>query len=122
MKRPKYMRLKISDIPDETIEEYNLREIVDDDGYIYCEITKEMYGLPQAGIIAQDLLAERLAKHGYHQSKIIPGLWRHETRPTTFTLVVDDFAIKVMSDDDANHLINVLKANYTITVDKDATK
>jgi hypothetical protein len=116
------MRLKTTDIPDEIIEEYNLREIVDDDGYIYCEITKEMYGLPQAGIIAQDLLAERLAKHGYLQSKNIPGLWRHETRPTTFTLVVDDFAIKVMSDDDANHLINVLKANYTITVDKDATK
>jgi hypothetical protein len=123
MKRPEYMRLKITDIPDEVIDEYNLREmIVDDDGYVYSEITKGMYGLPQAGIIAQELLAERLAKHGYHQSKIIPGLWTHDTRPTTFTLVVDDFAIKVMSDDDTNHLINVLKANYTITVDEEATK
>ena len=51
MKRPEYMRLKITDIPDEIIDEYNLREIVDDDGYVYCEITKGMYGLPQAGII-----------------------------------------------------------------------
>ncbi len=49
-------------------------------------------------------------------------LWMHETRPTTFTLVVDDFAIKVMSDNDANHLINVLKADYTITVDNEAMK
>jgi hypothetical protein len=116
------MWLKITIIPDEIINEYKLREIMDDDGNIYCEITKGMYGLPQAGIIAQDLLAKRLAKHGYHQSTIIPGLWTHETRATTFTLVVDNFAIKVMSDDDANHLINVLKANYKITVDKDATK
>ena len=69
MKRPEYMRLKITDISDEVIEEYNLREIVDDDGYVYCEITKGMYGLPQAGIIAQELLAERLAKHGYHNQK-----------------------------------------------------
>ena len=52
------MRLKITDIPDEIIDEYNLREIVDDDGYVYCEITKGMYCLPQAGIIAQELLAE----------------------------------------------------------------
>jgi len=35
---------------------------------------KGMYGLPQAGIIAQELLAERLGKHGYSQSDIIPGL------------------------------------------------
>ena len=42
MNRPEYMRLKITDIPNETIEEYNLREIVDDDRYIYCKITKGM--------------------------------------------------------------------------------
>ena len=73
------------------------------------------------GIIAQELLTERLAKHGYHQSKIIPGLWTHETRPTTFTLVVDNFAIKIMSENNVNH-INVLKKNYTIIVDREATK
>ena len=106
MKRPEFMRLKITDIPNEIIDDYNLRETVDDNGFVYCEITKGMYGLPQAGIIAQE---RRLAKHGYHQSKIIPGFWTHDTRPTTFTLVVDDFAIKVMNDDDANHLINALK-------------
>ena len=53
-----------------------------------------MYGLPQAGIIAQELLQEQLAKVGYHQSKIIPGLWTHVTKKTYFTLVVDNFAIK----------------------------
>ena len=93
------MRLKITDIPDKIIEEYKLCEVVDDDRYAYCEITKGMYGLPQAGIIAQELLAELLAKHGYHQSKIIPGLWTHKKRPTTFTLVVDNFAIKIISEE-----------------------
>ncbi len=104
-----YMRIKISDIPEEIIEEYNLREIVTEDGYVYCKIRKGMYGLPQAGIIAQELLAERRAKHGYHQSKIIPGLWMHETRPTTFTLVVNNFAIKITSKNNADHLINILR-------------
>jgi hypothetical protein len=52
MKRPEYMRIKLSDIPEEIIDEYNLRELVDEEGYVYCEITKGMYGLPQAEIIA----------------------------------------------------------------------
>jgi hypothetical protein len=81
-----------------------------------------MYGLPQSEIIAQELLAERLAEYGYHQSKIIPGLWTHETRRTTFTLVVDDFAIKIMSENNAEHLIKALRKYYQITVDKEATK
>jgi hypothetical protein len=35
---------------------------------------------------------------------------------------VDDFAIKIMSENDADHIINALKKYYTITVDKDAEK
>ena len=63
MKRYKYMRLKITDIPEEVIEQYNLRNIVTKDAYVYCKIRKGMYGLPQAGIIAQELLQERLARN-----------------------------------------------------------
>ncbi len=64
MKRYEYMHIKITDIPLEIIEEYKMHEIVTDDGYVYCEICKGMYGLPQAGIIAQELLQEHLAKVG----------------------------------------------------------
>ena len=46
MKRYKYMRLKLADIPEEIIEEYKLREIVTDGNYVYCKIRKGMYGLP----------------------------------------------------------------------------
>ncbi len=46
MKRYKYMRLKLADIPEEIIEEYKLREIVTDDSYVYCKIRNGMYSLP----------------------------------------------------------------------------
>jgi hypothetical protein len=122
MKRYEYMRIKITDIPEEVIENYKLREIVMEDGYVYCEIQKGMHGLPQAGIIAQELLQERLAKVGYHQSQIISGLWTHKTRNICFTLVVNNFAIKYTKKEDAQHLINALEKDYTISTDWDATK
>ncbi len=103
MKRPEYMRLKKTDIPEETMTEYQLQELMTVDRYVYCEIAKGMYGLPQSGIIAQELLTERLVEYGYHQSKIILGLLTHETRRTTFTLLVDNFAIKIMSENNAKH-------------------
>ncbi len=53
-----------------------------------------MYGLPQAGIIAQRLLEEHLLKAGYPQSKVTPGYWKHNWQPISFTLVMDDFGIK----------------------------
>ncbi len=116
------MQLKLNDIPEEIIIKYKLPEIATEDGYVYCEIQKGIYGLPQAGMIAQDLLQARLAKVGYHQSKIIPGLWTHKTRKTCFTLVVDDFAIKYTRMEDAQHLIDALKQDYTITINWDTTK
>ncbi len=88
------MRLKITDMPDDIIQEYKLMLLVTQDRYVYCEITQGMYGLLQAGIIAQELLEKRLAEYGYHQSKII-NFWKHNTRPICFALVVDDFAVCV---------------------------
>ncbi len=35
MKRYEYMRIKITDIPEEIIKEYKMREIVTEDGYVY---------------------------------------------------------------------------------------
>jgi hypothetical protein len=122
MKRYEYICLKISGIPKEIIQEYNLQELVTEDGYVYCKICKGMYGLPQTDIIAQELLQERLAKVRYHQSKIISGQWTHVTTKTCFTLVVDDFAIKYTNLEHAKHLISVLQKDYTVTIDWDATK
>jgi hypothetical protein len=38
MTRFEYMQIKISDIPEEIIEKYNLREIAMEEGYVYCKI------------------------------------------------------------------------------------
>ena len=73
--------------------------------------------LPQSGIIAQEQLANRLAEHGYTQSKIIPGFWTHKTRPIQFTLVVDDFGVKYTRREDAEHLLSVIQEYYKVTPD-----
>ena len=76
-----------------------------------------MYSLPQAEILEQNLLAECLEEHGYYQSTIIPGLWKHNTRPIFFSLVVDDFGIKYTNKEDVEHLLSVLKENSKIKED-----
>ena len=94
LKRPEYIRMKLSDVPDEIIQEYKLLDKVEPDGWLYIMIVLGMYGLPHAGLIAQELLEKRLNKHGYYQSKLVPGLWLHKWHPIQFTLVVDDFGVK----------------------------
>ncbi len=116
------MRLKLNNVPEEIIIKYKLHEIATEDQYFYCKIQKGMFGLPQVGIIAQDLLQAHLAKVGYQQSKIIHSLQTHETRKICFTLVIDDFAIKYTSMEDPQHLIDALKQDYTFTFNWDATK
>jgi hypothetical protein len=41
MTQQEYMQLKITDIPEEIIEQYKLKDIETSDGFIYCEIKKE---------------------------------------------------------------------------------
>ena len=76
-----------------------------------------MYGLPQAGILAQELLETRLNTHGYQQSKFTPGLWTHKWRPIRFSLIVDDFGVKYVGKEHADHLVSVIKENYEVTTD-----
>ena len=65
MERPEYMQLKISYIPNNTIEQYKLNEKVNPSWYVYVRNQKGMYVLPQAGIIAQQLLEKQLNAKGY---------------------------------------------------------
>ncbi len=74
MLRYKYVHIRINNVPKEIIKQYNLREKIDSEGYVYIEVRKGMNGLPQARILAQKLLEEQLNKHGYMQNKAIPGL------------------------------------------------
>jgi hypothetical protein len=71
-----------------------------------------MYGLPQAGIIAEQLLKECLQKHGYHQSQTTPGLWKHDTHPIRFSLDVNDFGVKYVGKENAQHLLETVRHYY----------
>ena len=115
--RPEFVKIKINDIPEEFIKEYKLRDNVTPHGYVYIMATKGMHGLPQAGLISNKLLEKRLNKHGYQHSKLVPGLWRHNTRPIQFTLVVDNFGVKYVGEEHFHHLQQVLKQHYGITSD-----
>ena len=105
--RPKYIRIKLSKIPDEITQECNLRDKATKDGSIYIDANKGMHGLPQSGLLANELLEERLSKQGYWQSKL----------GTQFLLVVDNFGVKYRGEEHALHLKKALESNYKVTTD-----
>ena len=70
-----------------------------------------MYGLPQYGLLSNKLLEKILNKRGHQQSKITPGLWKHEWQPVKFTLVVDNFGVKYVGEKYELHLKQTLKEN-----------
>ena len=81
-----------------------------------------MYGLPQAGKLANDRLQKHLKKHGYTQNPLVPGLFTHETNNVAFVLWVDDFLVKYTTDKEADHFIAALRELYTISVYKEAKR
>ena len=85
---------------------------------VYIEIRKGMYGLPQAGMLANKLLKCRLAKHGYYEVHHTPGYWRHMWRPIDFTLVIDDFDVGFEDNEHTLHLLQTLCQYYkAVSVD-----
>jgi hypothetical protein len=98
-----YLRVPTSVIPQEVWDDARYDIHVADDGYVYLEIRRGMYGLKEAGIIAFNQLVKKLAPSGYEPMPFTPGLWRHRTKRTTFVLCVDDFGVKYFSKaDDCN--------------------
>ncbi len=63
-------------IPDEIMKRYQLYGL-QRSCFVYFEIRRCMYGLPQAGRLSQLRLIEHLARHGYHQCPNTPCLFRH---------------------------------------------
>jgi hypothetical protein len=77
--RFEYMKMLLSRFPKEIIQKYNLNTLAVD-GWVYIEIQKGMYGLNQAGLLANQLLQTRLSPFGYYPARHTPGLWLHKTR------------------------------------------
>ena len=68
MKRYEYFRMKLNLFPQDIIDKYNVKNKVNHNGNVHCEVRRGMYGLPQAGIIAQELLEERLRQLVTHKA------------------------------------------------------
>jgi hypothetical protein len=111
-----YLRVRPSVIPQEVWDDPRYDIPIAADGYIYLEIRRGMYGLKEAGVIAFIQLVKKLAPYGYMPMPFTPGLWRHNTKRTTFALCVDDFGVKYFSHADAMHLINAVKDHYELTI------
>jgi hypothetical protein len=111
-----YMWLPISILSLDIVEKYDLTRLAVN-GWFYLEIRKGMYGLKQAGLLANQLLQKRLKPFGYYPARHTPGLWLHNTKLTAFSLVVDDFALKYVTKADAHHLRDALLRHYEITTD-----
>ena len=112
-----YIKIPYRWIPEEIRKQYKLADLVEPDGTVYCEVRKGMYGLKQAARLAFDQLIKKLEPHGYYPVRESPGLWKHTTRPTVFTLCVDDFGIKYCHKDDADHLLDTIRKYYKVSVD-----
>jgi hypothetical protein len=114
--RFEYMWIPTRDIPTDIMDQYKLATLVRND-IVLVEIRKGMYGLSQAGIIANSRLKAHLATWGYRPCPNTPGRFLHDTHP-----VVDDFGIKYVGHEHADHLIQCLQSIYEITTDWSGTK
>ena len=108
MSRYEYMKIPITILPQDVKEEYNLLEKVYK-GFVWIEIRRSIYGLPQSRKLANEYLQKKIAPHGYYEVKHTPGMWTHITRPIQFSLVVDDFGVKYTRQKDVEHLLSVLE-------------
>ena len=112
-----YMKLPLSMSPQEIIDQYNLKDLLSTDCYVYMEIRKGIPGINQAGRLASDRLTKNLVRNGYAPVPHTLSLWRHHPSDLMFSLVIDDFGIKYTRKADADKLQESLWGDYEITED-----
>jgi hypothetical protein len=107
--------IPVSLIPKAIHSQLNLASLVHN-GYVYVRIHEGMYSLPQEGKIKNECPCPLcLALHGYHQCAHTPGPFKHLTHPVMFSLFVDDFGVRNVGRENAQHLADAAK--YKITTD-----
>jgi hypothetical protein len=116
-----YVRIPIHMIPDNIMELYKLQDKIHN-GYVYAEVRKGMYGLPQAGRLANEKLRTFLEPHGYIPCAVTPGLWKCVHNDLMFTLVVDDFGVRYTKKSDVEELLAILQLEYKLTTDWAGTR
>lgn len=110
-------------VPNEIITEYNLHDFVTaNTTKYYVEVTGAIYGMKQAGYLANKELVEHLSNHGYTQYPSTPCLFRHHTDDIEFTLITDDFLVRYSDKAAADRLLAAMTAKYPMTHDWDCRK
>ena len=109
LKCPDFICMQLSNITEEFMQGYKLHDLLDHNNYGSIKIVLGMYRFLQASLIANKLLEKHLNTHDYHQSKLVPGLWKHDWCPILFALVVDDFGVKFVGREHVLHLKSALK-------------
>ena len=127
MQDPEYMKIHQDDIPQDILDQYKASQYMDFQGYVYFQITKGMYGLKQAAILAykqikgesQQVWILSYSSHSGDVTFRVMFIFRSPRACTniTFCLCVDDFGIKYEAQEDAQHLIAALQEYYKITID-----
>jgi hypothetical protein len=113
---PEYVCIKVTDIPKEFILEYDFARKEDHNRWIYFEIQRGYYSLPQAGILANDFLCGCLEKEGYYEAATVPGLWKHKWWPIQFFLIVNIFGVEYVVIKHFNHLLVVLQGYHQVQI------
>jgi hypothetical protein len=112
------MKMPLALFPDWTRKQYDL-DTKAHKGFVYREICKAIYGLPNAGRLANERLRQKLEPAGFYEVAYTPGLWKHKRRPIQFSLIVDDFGVKYVGKEHIDFLIKSLCKDYArVTVDK----
>ena len=113
-----YMVINLQDIPQEIISEFNLRDFVaPGESKVYLEVVKALYGMKQAGYIANIDVVKHLTNHGYTSQMSTPCLFRHHTDDVEFTLVTDDFGVRYGNKAAADNLLAAMSSKYPMTHD-----
>ena len=73
MEQSKCINIKLTNIPQEFINQYKLLAYTYN-GWVYFEIVKGCYGLPQSGKLATDLIDKYFNKAGYFEAPTTSGL------------------------------------------------
>jgi hypothetical protein len=112
--RTEYMVISRKNVPEDIQERYASTIEWNRADCAMLQVNKAIYGLPDAGRLAQMRLIPHLAAHGYVQCTRTPCLFRHT--------VVDDFGVGYKGREHAEHLASVLRLQYPITEDWSGSK
>jgi hypothetical protein len=111
-----YMKTPLTLFPEWIIKQNNLKWHALN-GFVHLEMRRAVWGLPQAGILANKCLRQKCVPFVYYKSTYTPGLWCHKTQPIMFTLMANNFGVKYINKDNVHHEFAIIKNYHARTKD-----